>query len=75
MTFEEDARLAAGPCPACSATAAKPILWGYPADEDVERFGDSVVWGGCCLPERPAAYQCSACGEDYGVRRTPADPL
>ena len=74
MSFDE-VRLAAGPCPACGATAAKPILWGYPAGEDVERFGDSVVWGGCCLPPEPALYSCAACGAEYGVRRGSAEPL
>ena len=71
----DEAVAEAGPCPACGATAAKPILWGYPAEEDVQRLGDSVVWGGCCLPPEPAAFACSVCGEEYGVWRSPADPL
>ena len=68
MTFE-DVRQAAGPCPACGATAAKPMLWGYPSEEDFERFGDSVGWGGCCIPPQPAAYKCGECGEEYGLLR------
>ena len=71
MTFE-DVRREAGPCTACGATEAKPILWGLPAEDDVERYGDSVSWGGCCLPERPAAYRCGACGHEYGLLRPEA---
>ena len=69
----EDIRREAGPCLACGESAAKPILWGYPSAEDYERLGDSVAWGGCCLPEVPAAYLCAACGHEYGVAREFAD--
>jgi hypothetical protein len=62
-------RVEAGPCPRCGATAAKPIFWGYPSNEDFERLGASVGWGGCCLPEVPAAYVCGACEQEYGVSR------
>jgi hypothetical protein len=63
----EQVRQEAGPCPACGAIAAKPMIWGYPSAEDFEELGDTVGWGGCCLPPMPAAYVCDMCGEEYGV--------
>jgi hypothetical protein len=66
-------RTEAGPCPACGRSEAKPIFWGYPNPMDFDRFGDRVSWGGCCLPERPKAYVCGACGEEYGVLPMPSD--
>jgi hypothetical protein len=60
-------RAEAGPCPRCGATAAKPIVWGYPSSESYHRLGDSVGWGGCVIPEVLAAYECGACGQEYGV--------
>ena len=70
-----DVRREAGPCPACGAVAAKPILWGMPSAEDFVRFGDTVSWGGCCLPATPAAYVCGACGQEYGVAADLFDDL
>jgi hypothetical protein len=63
----DEIRREAGPCPACGADAAKPILWGLPSPADYERLGDSVGWGGCVIPEVPAAYLCGACSHEYGV--------
>lgn len=62
-------RAEAGPCPQCGATAAKPIVWGYPTSESHERLGDRVGWGGCVIPDNPAAYKCAACGHEYGRAR------
>jgi hypothetical protein len=69
MIDVEAVRREAGPCPRCGASAAKPILWGYPANDASEEYGDTVSWGGCCLPEAPAAYACGACGLEYGEAR------
>jgi len=54
-------------CPTCGSTSSKPIVWGYPSADDFEQLGESVVFGGCCLPERPAAYQCARCGDEFGL--------
>jgi ribosomal protein S27AE len=68
LAFER-IRAKAGPCPRCGATAAKPILWGYPTAEDFDRLGDRVGFGGCVIPPMPAAYVCGECGHEYGVAR------
>lgn len=60
-------RAEAGPCPRCGATAAKPIFWGYPEDASHARFGGRFGWGGCVIPDSPAAYECGACGQEYGA--------
>ena len=51
MTEAEQLRRQAGPCPACGALAAKPIIWGMPSAGEFDRT--DVVFGGCCLPENP----------------------
>jgi len=37
-----------------------------PDFDDVERWGDDVAFGGCCLPASPAAFSCGACGVEWG---------
>jgi hypothetical protein len=73
QTGFERVRLEAGPCPRCGASAAKPILWGYPSPEDFDRFGDRVSFGGCVIPDVPAAYVCGGCGQEYGEARLDED--
>ncbi|MFN2522876.1 MAG: hypothetical protein ABR614_06145 [Mycobacteriales bacterium] len=43
----------------------KPILWGYASATAFEELGETVVFGGCCIPERPAEYQCERCGDEF----------
>ena len=57
------------PCPDCGTAAAKPIVWGYPAPGERERLGESVSWGSGYWPPVPPAYECSFCGQQYGMVR------
>jgi ribosomal protein S27AE len=56
----------AGPCPRCGAQEAKRIVYGYPAFDEVERFGHDVVYAGCLLPQVLRPWACGRCGEHYG---------
>ena len=39
------------------SVSVKPILWGLPTRETMERIDpESVVWGGCIMPINPARY-------------------
>jgi hypothetical protein len=57
--------LAAG-CPVCGSQQARPIVWGLPTDDERDRT--DVVFGGCCLPDQPAAWSCDSCGHEWGTR-------
>lgn len=53
------------PCPRCGEEEGRPILWGFPPPEVMERVesGDlDVVFGGCTVPEVPVNAECRACG-------------
>ena len=54
-------------CPTCSATNPIEILYGMPSEEmqhaEVEGH---IVLGGCVISGNDPAYQCRACGEQFG---------
>ena len=64
------ARADAGPCPRCGGGTALPILYGMPMQDDYERLSGRVVFAGCIVPEEPARFACSRCGQEWGRRST-----
>jgi hypothetical protein len=71
----EGVRAAAGPCPSCGARLARPIVWGLPDFTDVERWGDSVAFGGCCIPSfPPPEFSCAACGAEWSQQESAPQP-
>jgi hypothetical protein len=71
----DELRDTAGPCPSCGARLARPIAWGLPDFSDLERWGDDVVFGGCCLPSGPLPeFSCGACGAEWGGHESSGDP-
>lgn len=51
-------------CGWCGADAAVPILYGYPADDEVAG-GDEVVRGGCVIEEDAPSHACRGCGARF----------
>jgi hypothetical protein len=51
------------PCPACGASDATPIVYGYPDQElaEAERRGE-IVLGGCVIGPESPEFECRACG-------------
>ena len=51
------------PCPACGATDALRIVYGYPGSElwEAERRGE-IVLGGCLVGAESPEYECRSCG-------------
>ena len=71
----EDVRREAGPCPACGAEAAMPVVYGMPISTDYERYQGRVAFAGCCLLEVLHLYSCGRCGHEWGERPVePPDP-
>ena len=62
-----DVRVLAGPCPACGAHAARPVLYGMPDPEAFERLSEQVVFAGCLVPEVAHPYACAVCGARWGA--------
>ncbi len=60
-------RREAGPCPACGAAAALPIVYGLPVADAYERLADHVVFAGCCLPYDAPQFSCSRCSTTWGT--------
>ena len=50
-------------CPACGAETVARIFWGLPAGP----VSGKVVYGGCCIPEKPPKWACETCEHQWGL--------
>ena len=60
-------RRVAGPCPACGADAALPIVYGLPDPDAYDRLADRVLFAGCCMPQDAPRFTCSRCSTTWGA--------
>ena len=59
-------------CPTCSSTSVRPIVYGEPDAELVERARrHEVVLAGCLLTDDDPAWDCPECGHRFGDREKP----
>ncbi len=64
-------RQEAGPCPACGADAALPIVYGMVLPDEHERLAGRAVFAGCCVPYDAPRFACGQCDRTWGVRPEP----
>ena len=56
-------------CPRCGS-AGLPIVWGLITPdglEELERRGQAVVFGGCCVTPDDPTHECAACAYRWRV--------
>lgn len=53
------------PCPRCGSRRRRRIIWGLIGPPLLDDPDDSVVFGGCFIPEDPPTHQCNDCEMRY----------